>query len=74
MRPKIVYEICAWVWDKDHKRYDAVILDMFDGMGEALADFNALQVSEDMPQIDLYRNTLDRRGCSVNYTLLDRKD
>lgn len=61
------YKIRLWKWDGEVLDANAVV---FDGLTEAEAHFNALCVSEEMPQIEFVKEQI-ANGCVINDEVLN---
>ena len=60
------YKIRLWKWDGEALDANAVV---FGGLTEAEAHFNALHVSEEMPQIEFVKEQI-ANGCVINDEVL----
>lgn len=63
------YKIRLWKWDGETLDANAVV---FDGLTEAEAHFNALHVSERMPQIEFVKERI-ANGCVIDDEVLHVK-
>ena len=57
-----VYEIKMWQWDAERKEYVAQYK-KFEMWHEAMACFYEIELSKDVPEVSLYKGTVDEYGC-----------
>lgn len=72
--PKKSYRIMAFVWDKRCREYAPETISVIKDYGDAMIAFDKLKVSKDMPQIEIYEQTLGKHDFVQHSELLRLKD
>lgn len=66
------YTIRAWVWNG--VSYERDYVEHFDDKHMARCNFDMLKVSEDMPQIELWLEIVNKYGCTIDDELIAIKE
>ena len=74
MKFKTEWRISAWTWDGEE--YIPAVIRNYELYEDAQRDFDGMNISNDMPQIDILRVDFVFDGCwqETGHILLDRKE
>lgn len=68
------YRIMAFVWDKRCREYTPETIAVIKDYGDAMIAFGNLKASKDMPQIEIFEQTLGKHDFVQRSELLRLKD